>query len=387
MTFLVADTNGLEKRRNFNCLYSRKTKVLELPKLRSAHKKRSASSYPTPHAFSEKAQMAFGFRTKKKLEASRSKSPDVKKDKALRRSKSPDVKKDKALRRSKSPDIKKDNSRRSKTLRSKSPDIKKDNSRRTNSPSSVVKDYDYGYGDARPDSEKNAYGDSANSNNETRPARTPRRSSKKGGGTTEDYGYGEACPDSDSRPAPPVRSTPRRSSMKQGNSGGMRRSSIGFTGEMAVTLPGKTKPVRRRTSIAFAEEAEIRVVKPIATLTDEPDTLWFQDDELSKIKDRLRAVVSTVESGDINSRVCIRGLEGHIGGSTRIKVRAAWDAVKGEQTMQKMEGEFNEGGISSMYKLFTKESANQAAERAQQDAADIDKYQRDTRRMMRRLSC
>jgi hypothetical protein len=291
--------------------------------------------------------MAFGFRTKKRLEASRSRSPDVKKDNS-----------------------------------------------RTDSPNSVVKDY--GYGDACPDSEKKQYGESADSSSQTRPSRTPRRSSVKGGstaarergGTTtitaNDYGYGDACPDSESRPA---RTTPRRSSMKQGNSGSIRRSSIGFTGEMAVTLPGKKKPVRRRTSIAFAEEAEVRVVKPIATLTDEPETLWFQEEELCNIKDRLRAVVHTVENGELNSKVCIRGLEGHIGGSTRIKVRAAWDAVKGEQTMQKIEGKFNEGGISSMYKLFTKESANQAAERAQQDAADIDKYQRDTRRMMRRLSC
>jgi hypothetical protein len=203
----------------------------------------------------------------------------------------------------------------------------------------------------------------------------------KGGGPAKDYGYGDACPDSESRPAA---RTPRRSSMKQGS---IRRASISYTGEMAVTLPGKKKPVRRRTSIAFAEEAEVREVEPIATLTDEPQTLWYQEEELSSIKDRLRAVVNTVENGELNSKVCIRGLEGHIGGNTRIKVRAAWEAVKGEQTMQKIEGEFNDDGISTMYKLFTKDSATQAAERAQQDAADIDKYQRETRRMMRRLSC
>jgi hypothetical protein len=261
--------------------------------------------------------------------------------------------------------------------RSKSPTIKENS--RDESPNSVVKDYDYGYGEARPDSD-------ARVEMETRP-RSSRRSSVKGAGAAKDYGYGDACPDSavESRP---VRTTPRRSSMKQGDhSTSRRRASISCTGEMEMNLPGKKKPVRRRTSIAFAEEADVRLVEPIATLTDEPETLWFQEEELSNIKDRLRAVVNTVEHGELNSKVCIRGLEGHIGGNTRAKVRAGWDAVTGEQTMQKIEGKFNASGISTMYKMFTKESANQAAERAQQDAADIDKYQRETRRTMRRMSC
>jgi hypothetical protein len=255
-----------------------------------------------------------------------------------------------------------------------------------------VAEKDYGYGDATDDADANADADAnSGSGSHSRPVRKSSvaegaaGAAAAAGNNDYGYGYGDASPDTSSRPRPAR--TSRRSSMKQGNSSVGRRASISYTGEVEVKLPFQTKPVRRRTSIAFAQEAEVREVAPVSSLTDEPQTLWFQEEELYNIKDRLRGIVSTVENGDLNTKVCIRGLEGHIGGNTQIKVHAAWDAVKGEQTMQKMEGKFNDVGISTMYKLFTGDSANQAAERAQQDAADIDKYQRDTRRMMRRLSC
>jgi hypothetical protein len=202
--------------------------------------------------------------------------------------------------------------------------------------------------------------------------------------TAAQYGYGDAAPsDTRSRPS----RTPRRSSMKQGGSTTARRSSIGCTGEVELTLPGRKDPVRRRTSISFSEEPEVKEIERVSTLTHDSKSLWFQKDELLNIKTKLRTIIDTVERGDENAtKLCTRGLECHIGQSTKTKVNAAWDAVVIEQYMQHNQGNFDDEIISKKYKIFAKGSLEEATERAKEDEAAIAKYQRDTRRMMRRMS-
>jgi hypothetical protein len=252
-----------------------------------------------------------------------------------------------------------------------------------------VKDYGYGRGSPTPISEDSAstyeYG---NSNL----AASAEDVSKYGYGddaspeTAAQYGYGDAAPSSDtgSRPS----RTPRRSSMKQGGSTTGRRSSIGCTGEIELTLPGRKDPVRRRTSIAFSEEPEVKEIERVSTLTHDSKSLWFQKGELQNIKSKLRTIIDTVERGDETSRkLCTRGLECHIAGqSTKTKINAAWDAVVIEQYMQHNKGNFDDETISKKYKIFAKGSQEKAAERAKEDEEAIANYQRDTRRRMRRMS-
>jgi hypothetical protein len=57
-----------------------------------------------------------------------------------------------------------------------------------------------------------------------------------------------------------------------------------------------------------------------------------------------------------------------------------------EQYMQQNKGSFDNETISRKYKIFARGSQEKAAERAKEDEAAIAKYQRDTRRMMRRMS-
>jgi hypothetical protein len=202
--------------------------------------------------------------------------------------------------------------------------------------------------------------------------------------TALQYGYGDAAP-SDGGSSRQVK-TPRRSSMKQGSTIG-RRASIGCTGEIEVKLPGQRDPVRRRTSISFSKEDEVKEVEPVSSLTDDSKALWFQKEELQHIKTKLRNIIGAVERGDENTRkLCTRGLECHIGQSSKTKINAAWDAVVIEQYLQQNKGSFDDETISMKYKIFARGSKEKAAERAKEDEAAIAKYQRDTRRMMRRMS-
>ena len=202
--------------------------------------------------------------------------------------------------------------------------------------------------------------------------------------TASQYGYGDAAPsDGGFRGAS---MTPRRSSMKQGSTTG-RRASIGCNSEIEVKLPGHKDPVRRRRSISISKKDEVKEVERVSSLTDDSKALWFQNNELQDIKAKLRTIIAAVERGDDNARkICIRGLECHIGKSSKTKMNAAWDAVVIEQCLQQNKGSFDDETISMLYKIFARGSQEKAAERAKEDEAAIANYQRDTRRMMRRMS-
>jgi hypothetical protein len=170
-----------------------------------------------------------------------------------------------------------------------------------------------------------------------------------------------------------------------------RRASIGYAGEIEVNLPGKREPVRRRTSISFCEEDQINEVVPVASLTDEPKALWFQDEEYSAIKKKLRSIIHAVERGKspTKKKNCTRGLEGHFGEGAESKGKSretGWDAVLREQYMQQHEGSFNAEEISVLYRLSSMESKIEAARRATRDESEAKHYQKDTRRTMRRMS-
>jgi hypothetical protein len=175
--------------------------------------------------------------------------------------------------------------------------------------------------------------------------------------------------------------------MKQQGRG--RRASIGCTADIAMKLPGRTTdPVQiRRTSISFSDEDEVREIERVSSLTDDSKALWFQKDELRNIKTKLRTIVGTVKRGDENARkLCTRGLERRIEKSTKTMRHASWDAVVLEQCMQQNKGSFDADTVSMKYKIFARGCQEKAAERAKEDEAAIAKYQRDTRRMMRRMS-
>ncbi len=182
-----------------------------------------------------------------------------------------------------------------------------------------------------------------------------------------------------------VRSS-RRSSMKQ--SGSSRRSSIGYTGEIAhVNLPGKNHPVRRRMSITFHEYDQVQEVEPVSSLADEPEKLWFQAEEYAMIRQKAIFLTELAASGGhkliAEKKLCTRGLESHIDRDNVYQQQySAWKSVFLEQHHQRNMGIFDDETVGAIYRLVTMPSQAIAVQRAQQDTADIENYTKNTRIMM-----
>jgi hypothetical protein len=244
-------------------------------------------------------------------------------------------------------------------------------------------DYYYSYGDASPDisREKFNYYDRV----------TSKRASRE---KVRDYAYGDAAPTVASRDRnkngnDSSRRTPRRSSMKQG--GAPRRSSIGYSGEITVTLPGDNRPVRRRTSISFDQKEHVKEVEPVSSLTEDPKKLWFQADEFNQIREKARMLTYiAVNGGDgmvKEKKLCTRGLESHIDSkNVQEEQSLAWKSVFLEQSHQREKGTCDDETVSKMYQLASMESQARARTRACQDEANIVRYTRHTRRTIRRGS-
>ena len=220
----------------------------------------------------------------------------------------------------------------------------------------------YGYEDAPPDSE-----------------------------ATEKYGYGDGAPQGPSK-------TLRRSSLKAEGTDWAnpnrprRRASIGCAmgDEIAVNIRGQDKPVRRRRSITFNEECNVRTVKPVTHIEEvKPEDIWFQEHEFNRIQKKIVYLVDEVSKGN-DKGFCLRGLESLVGdqGTAKLERRyGLYDSVYEEQEYQKEYGIYGSGGdegLSHASRMVSKASVREAQERAQRDSQDIERYLQSTRRQIRR---
>jgi hypothetical protein len=184
----------------------------------------------------------------------------------------------------------------------------------------------------------------------------------------------------------------RSSSMKK--TGMPRRGSIRCTGEIEVYLPGKTKPVRRRTSISFAAEEEVKEVTPSKELTDHPEELWFQKEEIDQIRRRLRLLVdqvkhnpqsttTTTTTGETDTRkLCTRGLESYIGEKPNERLKKQQRSVNSVleiQDLQRSTGFYDGDYMSLLYQHVSKDSVAEATRIAKEDAEVIEKYKKSRR--------
>jgi hypothetical protein len=206
------------------------------------------------------------------------------------------------------------------------------------------------------------------------------------------YDYGMATPNSEG--IRPKGAVPRRSSMK-GSGTSRHRASF------QVDLPGDSETVRRRRSISFNEGVHVIVVRPIKFLTDKPESLWLQDEEISCIQQQITSLVkdktryrdthdscdSVVQSGSNDGECCTRGLERMLQPErTKIKRCQAWDTVFNEQYLQRQDGEFDDESMAVMYGHATRRSQREAERRGSKDAKEIESYLMSTRRMCGRMS-
>ena len=174
--------------------------------------------------------------------------------------------------------------------------------------------------------------------------------------------------------------------MKQG--GCPRRASIQFGGEIEVSLPEGRK-IKRRTSITFSEQADVRSVPAAKELAHDPRSLWIQREEMDRIKTEAMLIANNAHNGPQEAKYCLRGLEKYIGSAkgeiSSVKTEA-WHSVLDEQLLQRSSGQYDDHMISSVYKYATLETQVAAHERAFKDAKEIETYLATTRKACRRLS-
>lgn len=201
------------------------------------------------------------------------------------------------------------------------------------------------------------------------------------------YGYGDAAPTPRNQNATRA---PRRSSMKgSGPAGVSRRASIGYTGEMTLVLP-MGKQAQRKTSISFADDSgnSVKNVDSVCNLVDDPNRLWFQQEEYAHIKAKIMSIAKQSKGGgERPTWLCSRGLEALMDGSGAMDRMDAYEQVMDEQRMQKAQGRWDDNYIREVYEFSTIDSKVKAAQRAEEDAKDVEKYLDITRKMCRRLSC
>ena len=120
---------------------------------------------------------------------------------------------------------------------------------------------------------------------------------------------------------------------------------------------------------------------------ENPEKLWFQKEEFDKIIAKSQVVIekAALTKSLPGKKYCTRGLERlSPESSDQIMTQRedAWDAVLYEQDQQREEGTFDEDYIADLYKSSTQLNQDEAVERAQQDAAEVEEYLQLTRKEM-----
>jgi hypothetical protein len=219
------------------------------------------------------------------------------------------------------------------------------------------------------------------------PEKGDHKSNQVGDGEVDIYGYGDAAP----TPQKPSVSnkTPRRSSLKS-HIPVPRRASIGYTGEMVLTLPTGEK-MKKRTSVSFQAAENVINIKPLTNLVDDPNRLWFNQNELQQIKQDVLGLLKDLkekkkDDDEARSWICARGLEPLLFGNSGSRLEST-ESVLEEYAIQRARGEYDDDHIRQMYRFHTIDSGVEATERGEGDAREIEPDLKLSRRQFRRSSC
>jgi len=253
----------------------------------------------------------------------------------------------------------------------------------------------YGYGDASPDSDDVA-------------PKLPRRLSSRRNSVCQRRCSSISCQqtltlteedDNENLPFHPRR-MPRRSSLKGScpQRAARRRASIGTCAipaerrmsieeEIAigaiepsqileVNLPGRRELIKRRRSIQFNEDVNVRNIQPTSKVKGAvKKELWFQNEEYNTIKMKTRALLEKVDSnGTVNGKkYCTRGLEKYMECPQKraSEKYQAWDSVLMEQEMQRKLNIYDDESLGRFYKETSNMSVVKATIRATLDAQEV----------------
>jgi len=246
----------------------------------------------------------------------------------------------------------------------------------------------YGYGDAVPDTETKSFPRRLSTRNSIRrrssicrqkplslnddqnedenlpfhPERAPRRSSIKG-----------TCPTrARARRRASIATCTNASSIEEElASGTIQPSQV-----LEIRVPGRRESIKRRTSITFNEDVNVRKIQAISKVKGAvKQDLWFQDVEYTQIKKKTRALIEKVDaSGQFDGKkYCTRGLEKYMECPQKraSKKYQGWDSVLMEQEMQRNLQIYDDESISGFYKQTAQENVVEATNRAQLDAEEV----------------
>jgi hypothetical protein len=127
-------------------------------------------------------------------------------------------------------------------------------------------------------------------------------------------------------------------------------------------------------SVTFFETVSCREIAPLTELSDEEiATVWYSDDEYTKIKEHVTGTLKRVSNGEtaeLEEGFCMRGLEGRtrFGGRRRKNNKAAaLDAVWTTQIQQWRKKQNNPIQIAAAYKPHSLRAKYPAIETGQRD--------------------
>ncbi|KAL3921423.1 MAG: hypothetical protein SGILL_002754 [Bacillariaceae sp.] len=183
------------------------------------------------------------------------------------------------------------------------------------------------------------------------------------------YGYEDAAPTRrmSNGANPNVGKTPRRSSLK-GSAGDGGRG-------------------RRRHSITFSNDMDVKEIEPVSDLVNHPGVLWFQKKEYDHILGGIQDTVEEAKSQGDKARNCTRGLENIITDRYVGERLEATETVLDESRMQKTHKKLDAEYIRTCYRFHTADSQHRAERMAQKDQKEVEEYLKVTRKMCRRMSC
>merc|ERR1711865_935357 len=145
---------------------------------------------------------------------------------------------------------------------------------------------------------------------------------------------------------------------------------------LEIRVPGRRESIKRRTSITFNEDVNVRNIQAISQVQGAvKEELWFQDSEYSQIKKKTKALIDKVDaSGTFDGKkYCTRGLEKYMECPQQraMKKYHGWDSVLMEQEMQRNLQIYDDESIGQFYAITAKENVTAATTRAQLDAQEV----------------
>lgn len=141
--------------------------------------------------------------------------------------------------------------------------------------------------------------------------------------------------------------------------------------------------LKRNTSVTFNERVRCKRVASSSSLAEDPKQLWFQDNEMNKIRRNAKKIVQEaaqeeLENGSVRPEsdvFSLRGLERHLPAAkeeSRNRKEDTWDVVlEAQEVYLEHTGDYCDSEkIESLTRNISMQSLKEAQERAQQDAME-----------------